>query len=111
MNAKRTTQNKKAGKESFRTLKIRTIRYRDNQFIRLSLQEIENKKIISISRGYHNINDLDIIKSSVVISYKEIAEKVIQQIEELKTNLPRLQTVKKVKSKNNNKEDIKEIKL
>ena len=104
------TAKQQAGDKGFTTLKRRTIRYGENQFVMVSLQQIGKRKFVSISRGYRNKGNADIIKSTVTINNRETAMHVSQQIQELSKSLPQIQKVKKVASKHNDIED-KEIRL
>ena len=93
----------------FTTLKSRTIRYGEQQFVRVSLQQIQGKKILVISRGYRNKNETDIIKSSVVISYREVAQKTSEQIQQLLKDLPSVK--KNISKTQKNKNDSKDIEI
>jgi len=94
----------------FQMVKSRTIRYNnDTQFIRVGIQKIQGKKIMTISRGYKNKQGNDIIKSTVTVSYTEIADKVAQQINELKNELPSIK--KKITKSKKNKDSDKDIEI
>ena len=99
------------GKEAgeFEIVKSRTIRYNENQFVRIGIQKIQGKKIMTISRGYQNKQENDIIKSTVTVSYTEIADKVAQQINELKKELPSIK--KKITKSKKNKDNDKDIEI
>jgi len=103
-----TAKQEKAG-GGFTTLKSRTIRYNNNtQFIRVAIQKIGKRKFLSVSRGYRNKGNADIIKATITVSYEEIADKIAQQLNDLKKELPSIKkTTTKTQKKGNEDMEIR----
>ena len=96
-------------KGEFEVVKSRTIRYDPNQFIRVAIQKVDGRKILTISRGYRNKSNNDIIKNTVVISHREIAQKTSEQIQQLLKDLPSVK--KNISKTQKNKNDSKDIEI